>query len=69
MDFNEITNLIGSLGFPIVCCVYLIKKDSKSIDLMTATLNEMKNTLTELSTVNKSMVDLITHFLTKGSVE
>ena len=24
MDINAITQMIGSVGFPIVCCVYLI---------------------------------------------
>lgn len=30
MDVNVIIQLIGSLGFPIACCVYLIYSNNKA---------------------------------------
>lgn len=66
---NDITSLIGSLGFPIFCCVYMMKSNSRAVNTMNETLNRMDKTLTELTNTNHSMVELITHFLsgTKGS--
>lgn len=32
MDFNEITNLIGSLGFPIVMCLLMYKQSIRLTD-------------------------------------
>lgn len=32
MDIGAITQLIGSLGFPIVCCGYMMLKMNKTIE-------------------------------------
>lgn len=57
MDINEIFTLIGSVGFPIVACVYmfvLMQKQSENhkteMTAMTSAINELKlaiNTLVE----------------------
>lgn len=57
MDFNEIMALIGSVGFPIVACVYmfiLMNKQSENhkaeMNAMTSAINDLKiaiNTLVE----------------------
>lgn len=39
MDYADIINLIGSVGFPIVACLFLFKQNDK-----------LSNTLSELST-------------------
>lgn len=56
MDVNAITQLIGSLGFPIVCCGALfwrmIKSDEKhqqEIDKMSDALNNNTIALTKLT--------------------
>lgn len=56
MDVNTITQLIGSLGFPIVCCGALfwrmIKSDEKhqqEIDKMSDALNNNTLALTRLT--------------------
>lgn len=56
MDVNAITQLIGSLGFPIVCCGALfwrmIKSDEKhqqEIDKMSDALNNNTIALTRLT--------------------
>ena len=32
MDMAAITQLIGSLGFPIACCIYLFYSNNKTND-------------------------------------
>lgn len=56
MDVNAITQLIGSLGFPIVCCGALfwrmIKSDERhqqEIDKMSDALNNNTIALTKLT--------------------
>ena len=56
MDVNSITQLIGSLGFPIVCCGALfwrmIKSDEKhqqEMDKMSDALNNNTLALTRLT--------------------
>ena len=45
MDVTTITTLIGSLGFPIVACVYLFKLYEKQTDV----LSDLKVAITQLS--------------------
>lgn len=58
MDSNAIIQLIGSLGFPIVACIYMFKLLEKSeeshkteIDSLKESLNNNTNVLTELKTM------------------
>lgn len=58
----EITNLIGSLGFPIVACIYMAKmlKDERDrheeeVWRLTQALNDNTQILTELKTLFESM--------------
>lgn len=51
MDVNTITTLIGSLGFPIVCCIVMFYQNSK----MQETLTELGKTL---STMNERLSDV-----------
>ena len=43
MDFAMITQLIGSLGFPIVCCGYMMIKMNKTIEDNTKVTNNLCN--------------------------
>lgn len=56
MDMAQITQLIGSLGFPIACCIYLFWHNQKVEDAhkeemakMTEALNNNTIALTTLS--------------------
>lgn len=56
MDVNSLTQLIGSLGFPIVMCIYLLlhqyKADEKHVEEMnkiTEALNNNTVALTQLA--------------------
>lgn len=48
MDYEMIVTLVGSLGFPIFCCVMLFRQNEelrKSIDGLKDILNEIKGVL------------------------
>lgn len=64
MDVNAITQLIGSLGFPIVCCGYMMLKMNKTIEKNTEVTNEASNTLKECMMLNTQLYELITSLLT-----
>ena len=61
MDVGAITQLIGSLGFPIVCCGYMMLKRNKTIEKNTevteATYELIKALLTTGQTTNKEVVE------------
>lgn len=56
MDINGLTQLIGSLGFPIAMCVYLLwnqnkadEKHAEEMNKITEALNNNTLALTQLS--------------------
>lgn len=51
MDFNTINQLIGTLGFPIVCCCVMFKQNSK----LQETLADLGKTL---SSMNERLADV-----------
>lgn len=61
MDIGAITQLIGSLGFPIVCCGYMMLKMNKTIEKNTevteATYELIKALLTTGQTTNKEVTE------------
>lgn len=61
MDVGAITQLIGSLGFPIVCCGYMMLKMNKTIEKNTevteATYELIKALLTTGQTTNKEVTE------------
>ena len=55
MDYNAIIQAIGSVGFPIVCCIYLIytmqkneEKHSEEIDKMRVTVENNTKVMIKL---------------------
>lgn len=55
MDFNAIMQAISSVGFPIVCCGVLFYQNGKLVE----TINELKVTLTENTTILKTLSNKI----------
>ena len=58
MDAQAITSMIGSLGFPIVMCIIMIKliftmeeSHKEEIDALKESLNNNTNVLTRLETM------------------
>lgn len=57
MDFNTILQAVGSVGFPIVCCIYLIvtqkemnSKNAEALEKMRQTVENNTLAMTKLST-------------------
>ena len=48
MDINEVMNSIGSLGFPIVACIFLFKFLTQTMKENTAALNQLSDTISDL---------------------
>ena len=45
MNFQDLLTAISTVGFPIVCCVYLIYSRSKADERYTETINRLKETV------------------------
>lgn len=45
MEMVEIQNLIGNYGFPILCCIYMMVSNNKSLKELTAAIHELKTTV------------------------
>lgn len=52
MDFNTIMQAVSTVGFPIVACGVLFYQNNK----LTETIGELKNTLTENTTLLKTLI-------------
>lgn len=48
MDVNVIMQLIGSLGFPIVCCGYMMVKNDKTLERLTDVIGNNTKVLTRV---------------------
>lgn len=62
MDVSAITQIIGTLGFPIAACIALFWKleqeqelHKKEVTELTGAINEMRNVMTELSAYIKTL--------------
>lgn len=63
MTANDITNLISTVGFPIVMCGVLLyyimtidKKNNDTIKGLSDTINQNSKVLTELTTLIKTLI-------------
>lgn len=56
MDVNDIVNLIGSLGFPIVACVGMFYLYNRTLKDFTSTLNDIANEIKELREELKELI-------------
>ena len=45
MEVVDIQNLIGNYGFPIVCCVYMMISNNKTLKQLTEAVNELRTTV------------------------
>lgn len=45
MDMAAITQLIGSLGFPIACCIYLIYSNNKANEAHKEEIDKLRQTV------------------------
>ena len=45
MDIGVLTQLIGSLGFPIACCIYLIYSNNKANEAHKEEIDKLRQTV------------------------
>lgn len=57
MDVATITSLIGSLGFPIVCCIYLFVYMNKEREAHKQELDTIKDALNNNTLVLQKLID------------
>lgn len=48
MNFESITNLISSIGFPIFVAVWMLYKSSNDSKELTAAINQLENAILDL---------------------
>lgn len=51
MDMSTMQGLISSVGFPIFVAVWMLYKSSKDSEALKDTVGELKNAITELTTL------------------
>lgn len=56
MNVNDIVNLIGSLGFPIVACVGMFYLYNRTLKDFTSTLNVIASEIKELREELKELI-------------
>lgn len=56
MDVNDIVNIIGSLGFPIVACVGMFYLYNRTLKDFTSTLNDIASEIKELREELKELI-------------
>lgn len=59
MDANTIVQLIGSLGFPIVCCIALFLRMIKSDENHKTEINKLTDALNNNTLVLQQLSDLL----------
>lgn len=65
MDINAFVNLVGSLGFPIVCCGALFYQQNKS---MKELADRIESTMKEISSRTESAADKMSENLEKNTL-
>lgn len=63
MDFIEITQLIGSYGFPIICCLYMVHERGKSDSQNREQLAQMQDVIQANTTATNNLVTLLTNMI------
>lgn len=57
MDINQITQIVGSLGFPIACCCVLFVQNAKlqeTLSAITVTMERMSERLSAIESEVKN---------------
>lgn len=61
MDVGTITSMIGSLGFPIVACIYMAYMNAKQTEAHKEEMSKMTEAVNELKVAITSLVDKISN--------
>ena len=63
MDFTEVTQLIGSYGFPIICCLYMVYSNNKTKKDDNDTIKQLSEIVNENTTATKEAVQQLTNVM------
>ena len=61
MDVGAITSMIGSLGFPIVACIYMAYVNAKQTEAHKEEMAKITEAVNELKVAITSLVDKISN--------
>lgn len=59
MDITTITQLIGSLGFPIVMCIYMVRFINTTLATVSKTIDDMKDNIAENTKMIETLIKAI----------
>lgn len=59
MDVQAVVNLISTVGFPIVACIYLATTLNKSMQNLSDSINNMEKTMSEMSASDRELKDFL----------
>lgn len=57
MDINTVSTIIGSLGFPIVACIYMAHVNAKQTEAHKEEMSKITEAVNELKVAITSLVD------------
>lgn len=63
MDFNALAQAIGSVGFPIVMCVYMMSTSNKAVAANTEATNSLKEVVAQSARSTERLVELANKLL------
>lgn len=58
MDVNAIGQLIGSVGFPIACCIFLFKQTADMTKILSDFKETLKDVSNQLQNINQRLMDI-----------
>lgn len=57
IDYTGLSGMIANLGFPIFVAIWLLWKSHKDTQVITDSVNELRDSITELVTYIKALKD------------
>ena len=61
MDINTVSTIIGSLGFPIVACIYMAYVNAKQTEAHKEEMSKITEAVNDLKVAITSLVDKISN--------
>lgn len=58
LDINTLTQLIGSVGFPVVMCIYMMVVNNKAVSANTEATNALREVVAENARSTERLVEL-----------
>lgn len=58
MDVTTIGQLIGSVGFPIACCIFLFKQNGDMVKILSDFKETLRDVSNQLTNINQRLDDI-----------